>query len=121
MRTPARRKKGVATREIDGYSCQDTRRIASCVGLIRGWGGEGASMTSRMFFGGWLYPDAPSYGAAGEATFEKDEFVCAAKGTGVRQTTINPTKREVKAFQAGISLLRFNTLKQHISGTQAEF
>jgi hypothetical protein len=82
MRTPARRKKGVATREIDGYSCQDTRRIASCVGLILGWGGEAASMTSRMFFGGWLYPDAPSFGTiVAEVTLEEVEFDCARTGT----------------------------------------
>jgi hypothetical protein len=81
MRTPARRKKGVATREIDGYSCQDTRRIASWVGLILGRGGEGASITSRMFFGGWLYPDAPSFGAdVAEVTLEV-EFDCARAGT----------------------------------------
>jgi hypothetical protein len=57
-----------------------------------------------MFFGGWLYPDAPSIGAAdAEVTFNKDEFDCAAMGTGVAQATSAATNRKFKAFRTGIS------------------
>ncbi len=67
-----------------------------------------------MFFGGWLYPDAPSVADAGaaatfnelrfnELTFNKDEFDCAAMGTHVAQATSVPTKRQCKAFRTGIS------------------
>jgi hypothetical protein len=67
-----------------------------------------------MFFGGWLYPDAPSVADAGVAaafnelglnglTFNKDEFDCAAMGTEVEQATSAPTKRKCKAFRTGIS------------------
>jgi len=68
----------------------------SSVGLITGAGGDGACITSRMFFGGWLYPDAPSIGvAAAEVTNERDEFEfdCAVTGTPVEQATNVPTKR----------------------------
>ena len=66
----------------------------SSVGLITGAGGDGACITSRMFFGGWLYPDAPSIGvAAAEVTIERDEFDCAVTGTPVEQATNVPTKR----------------------------
>ena len=46
-----------------------------------GSGGEGASMTSRMFFGGWLYPLAPSFGATvAEVALEEAESDCARMG-----------------------------------------
>jgi hypothetical protein len=35
-----------------------------------------------MFFGGWLYPDAPSFGTiVAEVTLEEVEFDCARTGT----------------------------------------
>jgi hypothetical protein len=67
-----------------------------------GTGGEGASMTSRMFFGGWLYPDAPSFGATvAEVTLEEDEFDCARMGT-IAQATSAPTKKQSNPFRAGM-------------------
>ena len=82
----------------------------SCVGLTLGIGGEGARITSRMFFGGWLYPDAPSTGDAGaEVTFEEDEVDCAVMGTHVVKATSVPNKRHFKAFWGGISSLRLNS------------
>jgi hypothetical protein len=70
----------------------------SCVGLTLGVGGEGARMTSRMFVGGWLYPE----GSAKVAT-DKDEVDCAATGAGVIDAASAATKRQVKLFWAGIS------------------
>jgi hypothetical protein len=35
-------------------------------------------MTLRMFFGGWLYPDAPSTGFADAEVTLDNEFDCAA-------------------------------------------
>ena len=48
----------------------------SCVGLTSGAGAEGAFITSRMYWGGWLYPDAPFAGA--EVMLDADDFDCAA-------------------------------------------
>jgi hypothetical protein len=63
-----------------------------------------------MLFGGWSYPDAAAIGVAGaEATFNKDEFDCAAMGTNVAQATSAPTKRQFKAFRTDISFLYFNS------------
>jgi hypothetical protein len=78
-------------------------------------------MTSRIPFGGWLYPDAPSFATAAELTFARDDLDCAAMGTDVKQATTIPTKKHVKAFCAGISSLLFNTLEQDLSGAQAGF
>src|ERR1700691_1240167 len=108
-RTPARRKKGVATREIDGYFCQDTRRIVSCVGLTAGIGGEGACITSRIFFGGWLYPDeVPTGLAVAEAAFDENAVDCAAIGTDIALAKSAPDKRRFNAFRTGIRSLRFS-------------
>src|SRR5271170_5284842 len=61
-------------------------------------GGEGACMTSRMFFGGWSYPD---------------ELDCAAMGRQVAQATSAPIQRHLRVFPTGISFLRCNiTLRQ---------
>jgi hypothetical protein len=88
----------------------------SFVGLTSGIGGEGACITSKMFLGGWLYPDAPSLGVA-EVTFGGDEFDCAALGTPIVQAKSVPTKRQFKAFRTGISSspLRF-TAKTEAGG-----
>ena len=88
---------------------QDTSRIASCVGLTSGTGGDGASMTSRMSFGGRLYPDALSFDAGGaEVTFEKEELDCAAMRTDVARASSAPSSIKVKVLGVGISFLRFN-------------
>ena len=80
----------------------------SCVGLTMGVGGEGACITSKMFFGGWLYPDACSTGFAGAAVpFERGTFDSADMGADAAQTTSPPAKRHFKALRTGISLLRF--------------
>jgi hypothetical protein len=56
-----------------------------------------------MSFGGWLYPDVPSFGAAGaEITLKESEFDCARMGTDVAQATSAPTKAQIKAFRIGI-------------------
>jgi hypothetical protein len=74
-------------------------------------GGEGASMTSRMFFGGWLYPDAASTGVAGtEDAFDRDAPGCAAIGTDIAQKTSAATKRQFRVFLTGIPSLPFNSL-----------
>jgi hypothetical protein len=82
-----------------------------------GMGGEGASMTSRMLFGGWLYPDSSASAAGAEVAPEEDELDCARTVTDVAQAKSGPTRRQIKVFRAGISSLRFNALKQHLSGT----
>jgi hypothetical protein len=65
-------------------------------------------MTSRMFFGGWLYPEVASTGLAGAGvTLDENEVACPAMGTDVAQATSAPTKRQFKAFRPGISSLRF--------------
>jgi hypothetical protein len=67
-----------------------------------------------MFFGGWLYPDAPSTGVAGaaaafnEIAFSADNFDCAVTGTEVAQATSAPITRQFKAFRTRISFLSFN-------------
>jgi hypothetical protein len=82
--------------------------MLSCVGLSRGTGGEGARMTARMFFGGWLYPDVPWIGAVDfAAAFGKDEVDCAAMGTDAAQASSAQAKRQFKAFWIGINCLRF--------------
>src|SRR5580698_5429660 len=83
--------------------------MESWVGLTLGTGGEGACITSRMFLGGWLYPDTPSVAiAAAEVTpNEKDALDCAA--ICAAQATSAPTKRKCKAFRTGISFLRCNS------------
>jgi hypothetical protein len=79
----------------------------SCVGLTLGLGGDGACITSRMFFGGWLYPDVPSVEvAAVETTFNADGFDWAEMGTAVTQATSAPTNKRFKALRTGISSLR---------------
>lgn len=75
-----------------------------------GIGGEGACITSKIFLGGWLYPDALSTGFAGaEVPFDGDEFDCAAMGADAVQATSAPAKRQFKALRTGISLLRFTS------------
>jgi hypothetical protein len=93
----------------------------SWVGLTLGIGGEGARMTSRMFFGGWLYPDAFSGAvAAAELTFDADGSDCAAMGTDVPQATRAPAKKQCKAFRTGISSLRFRSLAKTSSQDDAD-
>jgi hypothetical protein len=53
-------------------------------------GGIGARITSRMFFGGWLYPDVSAAGAA--VPFEEDGVDCAVMGKPIVQATSAPTK-----------------------------
>jgi hypothetical protein len=61
-----------------------------------------------MFFGGWLYPDAPSKGFAdAEVTLDTDGFDCAATGTDVAKSA--PTRRTFKKFRTDITFLRFNS------------
>ena len=105
MRAPANRRKGAATRDIGGYSCHDTSRIVSLVGLTLAVGGDGARITSRIFFGGWLYPDSPLTGTAGAgvAPFE-DEF----GGTGAALAASVATKIKGKASWADINSLRLD-------------
>ena len=63
-------------------------------------------MTSKMFLGGWLYPDAASDGFAGaETAFDEDAVDCAARGRDAVQTTRAPAKRRFKAFRSGMSNL----------------
>src|SRR5271156_6142216 len=78
--------------------------MASCVGLTSGIGGEGACITSRMYFGGWLYPDG--------------EFDCAATGADTAQAKSAPSKRDFKAFRTDISFLRFNSRAKSVEPTQ---
>src|SRR5580704_11483600 len=66
--------------------------MESWVGLTLGTGGEGACITSRIFLGGWLYPDA--------ASTEPD---CAATGRDTAQVTITPTIRWFRAFRTDIT------------------
>jgi hypothetical protein len=69
------------------------------VGLTKGDGGEGARITSRMFFGGWLYPVAPSIGVtAGEAGFVEDEPDCAWMGKDVAQATSVTARRYLQVY-----------------------
>jgi hypothetical protein len=58
--------------------------MASCVGLTSGAGGAGAFITSRMSWGGLLYPDAPFAGT--EVALDADGFDCAAIDKQVVQT-----------------------------------
>lgn len=55
------------------------------MGLTRGCGGEGARITSRMYCGGWLYPEAVSAGFAGDAGFAVGEADCAKARTPKKQ------------------------------------
>jgi hypothetical protein len=66
-------------------------------------------MTSRIFFGGRLYPEALSAGAAG---FESDEGDCAVIGTQVEQTMSAPTKKQFQTFRTCINFLRFILLTE---------
>jgi hypothetical protein len=65
-----------------------------------------------MFFGGWLYPDAPTVvvGTVEVTSNEKDALDCAAMVPHVAQTNSAPTKRKGKAFRTDISSLRRNLL-----------
>src|SRR5580704_9386977 len=95
---------------MEGYSCQDTRRIVSFVGLTLGIGGAGACITSRIFFGGLSYPDAPAFAAAGaELLFDEAEFDCAAAGADAAQVISTPAKTQFTAFQTDINSLRCNS------------
>jgi hypothetical protein len=68
--------------------------MLSCVGLTKGSGGEGARMTAKMFFGGWLYPDVRWTGVADfAAAFDEDEVDCAAVGTDVAEASSAQAKR----------------------------
>src|SRR5271170_7505826 len=94
---------------MEGYSCQDTRRIVSFVGLTLGIGGAGACITSRIFFGGLSYPDAPAFAAAGaEPLFDEAEVDCADAGkvADAAQVISTPAKTQFTAFQTDINSLR---------------
>jgi hypothetical protein len=52
-----------------------------------------------MFFGGWLYPVAPSIGVtAGEAGFAEDEPDCAGMGKDAAQATSVTARRYLQVF-----------------------
>src|SRR5580704_646849 len=73
-------------------------------------GGEGACITSRMSFGGWLYPEGPSIGVADAAVkFNKDACDCAARGRDTAQARSAPIKRQFKTFRTCITYLRFDS------------
>ena len=79
------------------------------IGLTLCTGSEGARITSRMFFGGWSYPEAPSTGGAGAVSnFDGDAIDCAAVGADIAQATSAPAKRQFKAFWTRISPAHFN-------------
>jgi len=66
-------------------------------------------MTSKMFFGGWLYPDGLSLEIAdAKATFNEEGLDCAARDIEVAQvrTPSAPAKKQFKAFRTGIGSLR---------------
>jgi len=70
----------------------------SCVGLTLGTGGEGARITSRMFFGGWLYPDALSIG-----------LDCATMGAEVAQATKRSEQKTAQGVPDWHNSLRFHS------------
>ena len=73
------------------------------MGLTEGYGGEGACITSKIFLGGWLYPDAVSAGfAEAEVTFDDFAVDCAAMGRDPVQATSAATRRRFKAFRSGM-------------------
>jgi len=77
----------------------------SFVGLISGRGSEGAPITSRMYCGGLLYPDASSTGVAdAEVALEEDSFDCADMSPHGIQATNTPAKRQFKGFRTLIVL-----------------
>jgi hypothetical protein len=52
-----------------------------------------------MFFGGWLYPVAPSIGVtAGEAGFAEDAPDCARMGNVVAQATSVTASKYLQVF-----------------------
>ena len=69
--------------------------MVSCVGLTLATGGEGACITSRIFFGGWSYPDATLTAdeVVGVAT-ANGEFGCS----GAAQAASVATRKKVKAI-----------------------
>src|ERR1700689_659281 len=92
----------------------------SCAGLTSGTGGEGACITSRMFFGGWLYPDAPNGATDGEGTVEGSDADCARTPEDVAQATSAETKRHFRAFCTGISALHIIHQHRRLQGRSAE-
>jgi hypothetical protein len=61
----------------------------------------GARITSRIFFGGWLYPDVVSLAAAGAAAAIEEVDVnvdCAAVGTHAAPATSTAVSRSFNAF-----------------------
>jgi hypothetical protein len=75
-------------------------------------------MTLRMFFGGWLYPDAPSTGFAdADAALDNNEFDCAATGINVAETTSGPTRRTFNTFRTDITFLHFDSPQKTIDNT----
>ena len=103
----------MATRAIDGYSCHETSRIASCVGLTTGCGGDGARITSRMYFGGWLYPEAVSAAFDTDTGFGEDGAACAAATTPMRQTNSAVPTAQQKGFRILIYFSPFVWTKLH--------
>ncbi len=74
-------------------------------------------MTSRMFFGGWLYPEDVSAGSA--AVFEEDDTDCAAAGAQNAQTTnasisSAPAKRRFLSLRKCMSFLRLISVTSNI-------
>jgi hypothetical protein len=64
-----------------------------------------------MYFGGWLYPDAPSVGTAAAAvTFSNSGFVWAVTCAHVAHTITAPAKRNFKPFRKSIVSLRSTSL-----------
>jgi hypothetical protein len=74
-----------------------------------GCGGAGARMTSRIFCGGWLYPDAFSLGAGAEGAFAEDDVDCALIGARAAQIMSTPIKRRPTAFRIRMNSLRMDS------------
>lgn len=77
--------------------------MVSSVGLTIGTGGVGANMTFRIFFGGWLYPEEASFGAAGAVELEEFPVDCARSAAEAAQVTNAPHMRRVNTFRAGMA------------------
>ena len=88
--------------------------MVSRVGLTKGCGGEGAFMTSRMFCGGWLYPEALS-GLDCGADFETGNADCATASADVSETTCAMTsspKFQLLAKSAGSEAPHFEVRRK---------
>lgn len=71
--------------------------MLSWVGLTTGWGGDPARITSRMFCGGWLYPDAASAGFADDGRAEEAD--CAVTREDVAHVKSAAARRQNTALR----------------------